>query len=139
MRTNHQVGITIVPKKAGKVDIWADNIYIGLTSNDIEGFTAPTRDATIAEIGGTAKRILTVGAYTTRREYTLYRETAVGELDETVGDLFSASAYGLTADGRMKPEVCTPGCFIISAVSNYDNSGYLYLYNSYAGDRKSVV
>ena len=134
MRTNHQVGITIVPKKAGKVDIWADNIYIGLTSNDIEGFTAPTRDATIAEIGGTAKRILTVGAYTTRREYTLYRETAVGELDETVGDLFSASAYGLTADGRMKPEVCTPGCFIISAVSNYDNSGYLYLYNSYAGE-----
>ena len=132
MRTNHQVGITIVPKKAGKVDIWADNIYLGLTSNDIEGFTAPTHDATIAEIGGTAKRILTVGAYTTRREYTLYRETAVGELDETVGDLFSASSYGLTADGRMKPEVCTPGCFIISAVSNHDQSGYLYLYNSYS-------
>ncbi len=134
IRTNHQLGITIIPKTAGKVDLWADNLLMGLTSNDIEGFTAPTHDATIAEIGGTSKRILTVGAYTTRREYTLYRETAVGELDETVGDLFSSSSYGLTADGRMKPEVCTPGCFIISAVSNYDQSGTLFLYNSYAGD-----
>ena len=121
IRTNHAIAITVTPKTAGRIDIWADNTRLGLDSKDEEGFTAPGESSTIAEIAGTAKRILTVGAYTTRNDYTA--NGTHGTLNETIGDISSFSSYGPTADGRMKPEISAPGCFIISAVSSNDASG----------------
>lgn len=125
IRNNYAIALTVTPKTAGRVNIWSDNTYLALESRDIEGFSAPdATSSTLCEIGGTGKRILTVGSYTTRNEYT----TNGGQqatLQETVGDLSSFSSYGPTVDGRMKPNITAPGCFIISAVSNNDASGNL--------------
>lgn len=125
IRNNYAIALTVTPKTAGRVNIWSDNTYLALESRDIEGFSAPdAASSTLCEIGGTGKRILTVGSYTTRNEYT----TNGGQqatLQETVSDLSSFSSYGPTVDGRMKPNITAPGCFIISAVSNNDASGNL--------------
>lgn len=125
IRNNYAIALTVTPKTAGRVNIWSDNTYLALESRDIEGFSEPdAASSTLCEIGGTGKRILTVGSYTTRNEYT----TNGGQqatLQETVGDLSSFSSYGPTVDGRMKPNITAPGCFIISAVSNNDASGNL--------------
>lgn len=125
IRNNYAIALTVTPKTAGRVNIWSDNTYLALESRDIEGFSAPdAASSTLCEIGGTGKRILTVGSYTTRNEYT----TNGGQqatLQETVGDLSSFSSYGPTVDERMKPNITAPGCFIISAVSNNDASGNL--------------
>lgn len=125
IRNNYAIALTVTPKTAGRVNIWSDNTYLALESRDIDGFSAPdAASSTLCEIGGTGKRILTVGSYTTRNEYT----TNGGQqatLQETVGDLSSFSSYGPTVDGRMKPNITAPGCFIISAVSNNDASGNL--------------
>lgn len=124
IRTNHAIALTITPKGKGRVNIWADNTWLGLTSRDIDGFSAPdASSSTLAEIGGTGKNILTVGSYTTRNEYTT--NTTSGKLEETIGDISSFSSYGPTADGRIKPEIAAPGCLIISAESSNDNSGTL--------------
>lgn len=125
IRNNYAIALTVTPKTAGRVNVWSDNTYLAMESRDIEGFSAPdAASSTLCEIGGTGKRILTVGSYTTRNEYT----TNAGQqatLQETVGDLSSFSSYGPTVDGRMKPNITAPGCFIISAVSNNDASGNL--------------
>ena len=125
IRNNYAIALTVTPKTAGRVNIWSDNTYLALESRDIEGFSAPdAASSTLCEIGGTGKRILTVGSYTTRNEYT----TNGGQqatLQETVGDLSSFSSYGPTVDGRMKPNITAPGCFLISAVSNNAASGNL--------------
>lgn len=125
IRNNYAIALTVTPKTAGRVNIWSDNTYLAMESRVIEGFSAPdAASSTLCEIGGTGKRILTVGSYTTRNEYT----TNAGQqatLQETVGDLSSFSSYGPTVDGRMKPNITAPGCFIISAVSNNDASGNL--------------
>ena len=118
IRNNYGVALTVKPKTAGTVDIWADNIYLALESKDIEGFTAPTSESAIAEVGGTGKRIVTAGAYVTRTEYN----SSVLP-NETLGALGSFSSCGPTADGRTKPEITAPGCFIVSAVSSFDTSG----------------
>lgn len=124
LRFNNSIALTITPKGKGRVNIWADDSYLGLESQDIEGFSAPdSNSSTLVEIGGTGKRILSVGSYTTRNEYTT--NTTSGTLEETVGDISSFSSYGPTADGRLKPEITAPGCFIISAVSSNDASGTL--------------
>ena len=121
VRNNYAVALTVRPKGAGTVDVWADNTWLALDDRDVEGFTRPTDASTIAEIGGTGQRILTVGAYVTRNDFQT--PSLSGTLDETVGQLGSFSSQGPTADGRVKPEVTAPGCYIISALSAYDASG----------------
>lgn len=125
IRSNHAIALIITPKGGGRVNVWADNSYLGLESKSIDGFYAPdASSSTLAEIGGTGHKILTVGSYTTRNEYTTNSGTQ-STLSETVGDISSFSSYGPTADGRTKPEICAPGCLIISSVSNNDASGTL--------------
>lgn len=124
VRSRYYVGIRVIPETAGMVDIWADNIQLGLTDNDVDGYTCPDNTcSTIAEIGGTAESVLTVGAYTTRDKYSIAGSTDIMEIGQTAGDICSFSSSGPTADGRQKPEITAPGCFIISAVSSHDNSG----------------
>lgn len=124
VRNRYYVGIRVIPEGDGKVDVWADNNLLGLTDNDIEGYTAPDGTfETIAEIGGTAESVLTVGAYTTRDTYTVAGSTDLKETGQKMGDICTFSSYGPTADGRQKPEITAPGCFTISAVSSHDNSG----------------
>lgn len=127
VRSGYAVALEVSPLAEGGVDVWADNVYLGLTSRGMEGFAdAQLKLGTIAEIGGTANRILTVGSYTTRPEYVLYNETEVREVaGETLGALSLFSSCGPTADERVKPDVTAPGCFISSAVSNNDGSGTL--------------
>lgn len=138
IRNGYAVALTVRPKSAGTVDIWADNNYTELSSKDKDGFTGPNTTSTVAEIGGTAKRILTVGSYNTRTEYTPYGATGRLYLsNETVGDLSSFSSFGPTADGRQKPEVTAPGCLIISAVSQYDTSSSLVVADQYTGDNRT--
>lgn len=137
MRNNYALALSVVPKSAGQIDIWADNSQLGLTDNGIVGYSRPESESTICEIGGTASRILTVGAYTTRNEYTLYGSTTTSTLNEPLGEISSFSGNGPTADGRLKPEVSAPGCFIISAVSSNDASGTLILAQAHADDNRS--
>ena len=121
VRNNYAVALTVRPKSGGDVNIWADNTWLQLDDKDIDGFCAPADASTIAEIGGTGQRILTVGAYVTRNDFKTL--SATGTLDETLGGLASFSSRGPTADGRTKPEIAAPGCYIISALSAFDLSG----------------
>jgi len=135
VRNRYYVGVHVIPANSGKVDIWADNNKLGLTANGTEGYTEPDNTfSTIAEIGGTAQSVLTVGAYTTRDTYTVAGSTDIKEIGQTLGDICSFSSYGPTADGRQKPEITAPGCFIISAVSSHDNSGTQILAEVNEGD-----
>ena len=127
IRNGYALAIEVLPKSAGTADIWADNLNIGLTDNDMPGYASTEGASTICEIGGTANRILTVGAYVTRADYTILGETTPRHLDENDGDLGSFSSCGPTADGRVKPQITAPGCFISAAVSEFDNSGTIIL------------
>lgn len=137
LRTTHSIVIEVKPSAAGQADIWADNVHTSLTSQDFEGFEEPGTASTIAEIGGTAKSILSVGAYTTRNTYQLINGNEPQTIEETVGDLCSFSSTGPTADGRLKPEVTAPGCLTLSAVSAYDCSTTLLV--GEAADPHSTV
>lgn len=136
IRSNFAIAITVSPKGAGTVDVWADNAYVGLESRGIEGFS-DANGSTIAEIGGTGKRILTVGAYTTRDNYTT--AAGSGKLNETVGTVSSFSSAGPTADGRIKPDVSAPGCLIISALSANDVSGTQMVATMYTDETRTYT
>ena len=122
LRSGYKVGFEIVSSSAGTVNVWGDGNYLGLTDNDLEGWTEGDDLASPAEIGGTGTNIITVGAYVTRNEYTTTSSTSITTLSETVGDIASFSGVGPTADGRMKPDITAPGCIIASSMSSYYSS-----------------
>ncbi len=122
VRYNHALALIVTPADAEThVDLWADNLQVQLTDNELDGYTAGDTKQTVGELGGTGKRIISVGAYTTRAAYTPQGGTET-TLDETVGAVSSFSAAGPSADGRMKPDISAPGCYIVSALSSNDTS-----------------
>lgn len=126
LRYNYALALIVKPAdEATHVDIWADNQLVQLASNGLEGYTAGDTSRTVGELGGTGKRIISVGAYTTRATYTPQGGTET-TLDETAGNISSFSAQGPTADGRTKPDITAPGCYIVSALSS--NDSYLSSY-----------
>ncbi|UTW64475.1 S8 family peptidase [bacterium SCSIO 12741] len=109
-----------------KVDLWNHGTGLGAGFYDFVPFTpapfnltAGDTLSTMGEIGGTAKDIITVGAYTSKTHYTniFGQSDTVGEGE---GELALFSSLGPTADGRVKPDITAPGHLVVSAVNSYD-------------------
>lgn len=87
------------------------------TSNGKTGWVEGDNTSTVGEIGGTGKRIITVGAYCTKLFSTGAQLNRISE----------SSSRGPTLDGRMKPDITAPGNIVVSSYSdspNIVNSSY---------------
>lgn len=105
LKTSHHIGIRITATE-GTVHAWADDYWSVFSDKNIEGWTDGDYNYSVGEIGGTGKRIISVGSYITK-DYP------------SVGSLSSFSSIGPTTDGRMKPEITAPGSVITSSFSSY--------------------
>jgi subtilisin family serine protease len=92
------------------------------TSGPIPKFTVGDVNSTNGEIGGTAKSVITVGAYTTTNQYTnISGNTKNIPFNVPLGEIAPFSSNGPTVDGRTKPEITAPGNVIISSVNSFDS------------------
>lgn len=114
---NYYRGLYIISSDKGEVNMWTENQYSQFSNYDRSGFIDGNDNMTVGEIGGTGKRILSVGAYVTCDHSLQYGVPHY--IDEKVNALASFSSHGPTADGRLKPEITAPGTYIISSLSNY--------------------
>ena len=103
------VGFELKAQDGGIVHAWADGSTGGLTNEGLEGWVDGDNRYTVNEIGGTGKRIISVGAYTTREH---------DKFKQTLGERCTFSNIGPTVDGRLKPQILAPGSAIVSSVSN---------------------
>ncbi len=76
---------------------------------------------TVAEIGGTANDIITVGAYTSKSSYVDFSGNS-HNIPNTLGDIAPFSSIGPTVDGRIKPDITAPGNVVVSSVNSFDNN-----------------
>lgn len=120
LRTKYAVALVIQPRGEGRIDAWADDVWLRFTDNGCEDWADGNSVCALGEIGGTGQRILSVGAWTTRSEYVPFGATASETTGEVKDELATFSAYGPTVDGRMKPEVAAPGTYIVSSLSAHD-------------------
>ena len=100
-------------------DAWTDAItcsYPGTYFLPGHGYTIDSHD-TIG-IPGTAKDVVTVGAYITKTSWTGMNGNTYGRKDLQPGGIASFSSQGATRDGRIKPDVVAPGALIVSARSS---------------------
>jgi minor extracellular serine protease Vpr len=72
----------------------------------------------VDELGGTAKRNITVGAYSSKNVYNLWNGTPSGWPPDAGSYHFLAgtSGRGPTVDGRIKPDITAPGHDVVGAM-----------------------
>ena len=114
---DYRRGIYVISSDKGDVNMWTENMTSQFSNYNVAGYEDGNDDMTVGEIGGTGKRIVSVGAYVTCDHSTQYGIPHY--IDETVNALASFSSHGPTADGRLKPEVAAPGAYIVSSLSSY--------------------
>lgn len=107
-----------VVNKSGTVRMWAE--YYSTFSNKGQGakYTNGQTSHTVGEIGGTAKNIISVGAYCTKLSWKNLSGQTLGQ-DGTMNDIAPFSSMGPTADGRIKPDITAPGHGVVSSYSSY--------------------
>lgn len=126
LRYGHHVGLVIKPRSEGEIHAWADDTHVQFTNLDKADWQAGDTRHTLAEIGGTGKKIFSIGAYTSRDKYCLPGSSAEQTTGETLGEIASFSSKGYTLDGRMKPEAVCSGSYIASSISSHDVSASTY-------------
>ena len=109
-------GITITNgKDSSTIHAW--HIHkLALQKLDIDRFHDGDHKYSVNEVGGTAKRIITVGAYTGRGTLKYWNDSVEVSAEHT-GDITHFSGTGPTVDGRIKPDITAPGWRIVVAMS----------------------
>lgn len=110
-------GFYLISSNPGTIHLWTDCMYVSLSSFNRIGYIDGDDQSSMDELGGTGKRIISVGAYVTRDHCTKYGIPSY--TDEITNALASFSSQGPTPDGRVKPDIAAPGTYIISSLSSY--------------------
>ncbi len=83
-------------------------------------FKTGTTTHTNSEGGASGNSVITVGAYTSKNEWTsMSNQPQVAGALALVGDIAPFSSKGPTADGRTKPDITAPGNILASSVNSY--------------------
>lgn len=124
--TSHYVLVEIIAKNT-HIDMWASDIHSAPGHAEFEsfGFSYPwvtgSNSSTVGEIGGTGNSVITVGAYTSKNQWTNLDDFIFSKTD-TLEAIAPFSSLGPTADGRTKPDITAPGNVVFSSVSSYDSN-----------------
>jgi subtilisin family serine protease len=107
---------------SGTFDAWAKNMTFGTRS---ETYWMPGDWQKTIGSPGTARKVITAGAYTTKMQWTDINATTWSitsswcgsNFTDALGDIACFSSRGPTRDGRTKPDVTAPGHRIASDLS----------------------
>lgn len=116
INSGYYVGIKIT-SSTGTVHAWADDNYSYFSSSSISGWVDGNSEFSVGEVGGSGKKIISVGAYTSKSTFT-NKSSVTYSTGETNGYLASFSSKGPTADNRIKPDITAPGSILASSFSD---------------------
>lgn len=114
---SHRIGFCLTTDQQGTIHLWTENYTSDFSNFGLPGFVDGNDDCSMGEIGGTGKRIISVGGYVTRDHF--YRNGIYYPSGEELNNIISFSSHGPTVDGRVKPEVTAPGSYVVSSVSSW--------------------
>lgn len=105
----------------GKFDVWTFDVYAGPLPS-----AATMPDSIFCKLSDTDKTtvssfqclddVISVGNYTNRKVYQDVNNVTYVNVATNPGALHATSSRGPTRDGRIKPDICSPGDMTLSAV-----------------------
>ena len=115
---DYYVGFEVSGSAGTTLNAWADAYISWLTNAGNNKFTNGDSNSTMGEIGGTGKRIISVGAYTSNNYVEHHYSSEYNESSQTIDQLATFSSHGPTVDGRMKPDIAAPGTMLVSSLNS---------------------
>ncbi|MBP1617392.1 MAG: hypothetical protein H6Q14_1219 [Bacteroidetes bacterium] len=116
--SSNQHVCVFITASSGYIDAWSETYYCAFNPDKLSGWTTGSSSSSVGEIGGTGTKIITVGAFSTKKQFTNISNTSYSSPPLTVGDITYFSSKGPTADDRMKPDITAPGALIASSFSS---------------------
>ena len=117
--SNQKLLVEIYAKK-GTVHAWTNK---GIFASDgYTGVTSGDNLYTVGELGGTGASMITVGAYTTRNDWTSKNGGYWYLNNATKGAKADFSSIGPLSDETVKPDVSAPGQILVSSVNKYNTN-----------------
>lgn len=138
MSSYYQVGMEISGTEGTTINAWSNTPGTAFSNFGLSGFTNGDNDSSMGEIGGTGKRIITVGAYTSSNYIEHRNNSMYNQSYQTVNQLATFSSHGPTADGRMKPDIAAPGTMVVSSFNSSTCNTSRGEYYSFVVDRITV-
>ena len=123
------LSVAYLNNASGIIHAW--NIYkIAFLSHGINNFFDGDSAYTLNEIGGTAKKIISVGGYISRATILKWDGTVRDNAEmDNIGKIWPNSGNGPTLDGRMKPEITAPAKWIVGAINRFrPDGGYVVIW-----------
>lgn len=117
----------VVEGETGRLDMWNNASANRFDAFGHEDWVSGDRQMSLMEVGGTGRRITSVGAYVTATSVAV-RDGVYG-VDYEMYGIAPFSSRGATRDGRMKPEVAAPGCITTAAFNRAlatDTTNFFY-------------
>jgi len=118
---------TVHAWNSGEAWLWSSGRFSDrVTGNDYRGrYLSGDIRHTVSENGGTGNATLTAGAYVTRTTWTDDRNNPRRNW-ETLYDAASFTSRGPRIDGRVKPDISTPGVEICAPLHNRQLPGWIF-------------
>ena len=106
---------------SGKFDCYTFDVYAGAmpstaAMHDSALYKPSDTDQTIVGSYNCLDNVISVGNYTNRHSYIDVNGVPYYNTATTTGALHSTSSHGPTRDGRIKPDICSPGDMTVAAV-----------------------
>ncbi len=106
---------------SGKFDAWSfdletANLADSLIYSPLKKYKQPDLKSNMASSFQCLGEVITVGNYTNRNQYFDYDTILQFDNTRVPGNLFSSSSKGPTRDGRIKPDITSPGDWTLGAI-----------------------
>ncbi|MEG2513764.1 MAG: S8/S53 family peptidase [Bacteroidaceae bacterium] len=119
--SNYSLGVIYTSAKDAQIDAWIDDNATHFASNDLSGWSKGDANCSINDMV-TGDNTISVGAYSTRYNYTTITGNPNGYPQSILHKLAPFSSYGPDTRGIMRPDIVGPGYFLVSSVNSFDDS-----------------
>ena len=113
------ISLSYLNNASGTINAWSI-VKRDFFSDSVAGFVEGDNISSLNEIGGTAKKIITVGAFSSKNSITTWNGIIYNRgitVDTSSGKICIFSGRGPTIDGRIKPDISAPGDMVVGAMS----------------------
>jgi len=121
LESGHLLGLQYVADSAATALSGWSTKYTYFYTFNLDGITGGSASGTISDLA-TGDSTISVGAYCTRNTVPLADGGTYTLSTSHPVDIAYFSSYGPDERGMMRPDVCAPGCMVVSSASRYDTA-----------------
>lgn len=118
LQSGHLLGIQYVANEVTHLAGWCQKSTYFYTFG-VPGASGGTPSGSISDLA-TTDNVISVGAYDSREAFICGDGSTYTDFSIQEGEIADYSSYGPDENGKIRPDVCAPGSYVLSSANRYD-------------------